>query len=139
MAFRRSPVRSRSGPPNEQGITGGSGGTRAARLLSRSAVSIPNPQETIVSSGGPSLARGSAILATAQIAAQACAADQAIAVAGAPAGSPCIVGAPSALAAGLVLSCFVSAAGSVALRVCNHTAAPITPAGSQIVNILVLP
>ncbi len=83
--------------------------------------------------------RGSATLATAQIAAQACAVDQSISVAGAPAGSPCIVGAPATLAAGLVATCFVSATNTVALRVCNHTASPITPAGSQTVNVRVLP
>jgi hypothetical protein len=94
---------------------------------------------SLINGSPPSALSATATLATAQIAANACAADQTIAVANAPTGAPCLVAMPTTIESGLLWSCFVSSAGNVKLRVCNHTASPITPAGSQIVAVRVLP
>lgn len=57
-------------------------------------------------------------------------AELTVGVSGAAAGAPVFVGAPSAIEAGLSWSAYVSAAGTVTIRVRNDTAAAIDPASA---------
>ncbi len=70
--------------------------------------------------------RGTATTDVASIAAQTCS-DVAVTVAGAVAGAECAAGPPSALPVGLSASCYVSAANTAQVRLCNVTAAAIDP------------
>jgi hypothetical protein len=57
----------------------------------------------------------------ASMAANVCAADATVTVAGAALGAECVAGGPATLNAGAIVTCFVSAANTVKLRVCNST------------------
>jgi hypothetical protein len=63
----------------------------------------------------------------ASMAAGTCASDADVTVTGALTGSECVAGAPSALPGSVQLNCFVSAADSVKLRICNNSAGPVDP------------
>jgi hypothetical protein len=63
--------------------------------------------------------------------------SQSVSCSGAVVGAECSVGGPSSLEAGLTLSCVVSAADTVDLRVANVTVGGITPAGSQTASVRV--
>lgn len=74
-------------------------------------------------------------LSTAPVGAQSCAAQR-LPLAGATSGTECAVGAPAQLESGLTVMC-ISRTGEVEVRICNVTAAPITPSDSQTVRVRV--
>ena len=60
-----------------------------------------------------------------------------ITVTGAATGDAVMVGAPAAIAAGLVVTAYVSAANTVKVRIANVTASPIDPASGSFTVVVV--
>lgn len=75
--------------------------------------------------------RAVATWAPGAITANACAADLSVTVTGAAVGAECVVGLPATVEAGILANCYVSAADTVKLRICNHTGASVTPASAD--------
>jgi len=101
------------------------------------ALSQISPATTLVIAGGLQVSsngtpisgshRGTLTVDLASIAAGACAADQEITVTGAVTGAECIKGFPSTIPASLIGDCYVSAANTAQLRVCNNSAGAVDP------------
>ena len=84
----------------------------------------------------PTYLIGSAALSFSTIAANTCAADQTFALPGANAGDPVASGWP-ALPAGLVGTMWVSASGTLSVRLCNVSATPVTTASNTYTAVVV--